>query len=140
MKPSNQNSFDFDRVTFDHSVAEKQKQTGMEQASRNRKELLEIARLYALQIAQRQGNVTSDDVFAAMLLGGLDPTELGPAAGCVFRDKQFEFSGEWKKSQRVSNHARHSRVWRLKQDVVIAPLKKDVARQEAVRGEIKCHS
>jgi hypothetical protein len=83
------------------------------EASLSRKQLLEIARLCAIRVARRAGSVTSDDVFYELLREGFDPTALGPAAGIVFREKCFVFTGEWRKSQRVSNHASDLRVWRL---------------------------
>jgi hypothetical protein len=124
-----QNSFDFDRATFDLAEGERRKEQGMALASAplSRKQLLEIARLVAVRIARQQGWVTSDDVFYALLREGFDPTALGPAAGCVFRDKCFVFTGEWRKSARVSNHASDLRVWKLNDDYI--PPKKGVMRE-----------
>jgi hypothetical protein len=121
-----QGSFDFDRTTFDLTEGERRKEQGLAQAELTRKQLLEIARLFAIQIARRNGSVTSDDVFYEMLREGYDPTALGPAAGSVFRGKEWVFTGEWKKSQRLTNHASDLRVWRLKAEFVLP--KKDVAR------------
>ena len=108
-----QQSLDFDRVTFSLEQGENRKEEGLAQAGVSRKQLLEVARLYAVRIARRQGHVTSDDVFAEMMRDGLDSSALGNAAGSVFRGL-FVFTGEWKKSGRVSNHARMNRIWRLR--------------------------
>ncbi|MGA7312643.1 MAG: hypothetical protein WBX22_01610 [Silvibacterium sp.] len=94
-----------------------------------RADLLDLARVYARNIARRLGEVTSDDVFAAMLRDGLDPSGLGPAAGAIFRH-DFIFTGEWRKSARVSNHARVNRVWRLKHAAIAEQsVKKPVMRE-----------
>jgi hypothetical protein len=108
-----QESFDFERNTFNLAAGERRKEDGLARASLPRKQLLEVARGYAVQIARRRGSVTSDDVYAEMLRDGYDPAALGPAAGAVFRG-DFIFTGEWRKSQRISNHASDLRVWRLK--------------------------
>jgi|SRR6266567_3192003 len=133
-----QGTLDFDRVTFNRDLGEQKKERGQAQASLSRKQLLELAKLAAVRIARRQGTVTSDDVFAEMLREGLDPTALGPAAGCVFRGAEFEFTGRWEKSQRVSNHASDLRVWQLRGDAGVA-LRKDVAREE-VTGREECRN
>jgi hypothetical protein len=123
-----QQSLDFDRVTFDSEEGEKRKEEGLAQAqlSLPRKQLLEMARLYAISIAVQRGFVTYDDVFIQMFRDGLNPADLGSAAGSVFRG-DFIFTGQWQKSARVSNHARVNRVWKLKD---VAATKKPVARVE----------
>jgi hypothetical protein len=52
-------------------------------------------------------------VFAEMEENGLRPDLLGNAWGSIFRGKEWECIG-WRKSTRVSNHARAIRIWRLK--------------------------
>lgn len=125
MIANTQSSFDFDRVTFDAEIGKGRKEDGLAQAALSRQDLLELAHTYAIAIARRYGLVTFDDVFAAMQRDGLHPEELGNAAGSVFRT-DFIFTGEWRKSERVSNHARVNRVWRLK-DSLELPAKKPVA-------------
>jgi hypothetical protein len=129
-----QESFDFDRTTFDLEKGEKCKEEGLAQAALppSRKQLLELARLCAIRIANRFGEVTYDDVFYEMIRQGLDPTALGNAAGSIFRGNEFIFTGRWEKSRRVSNHARVNRVWRLNDDYI--PLKKNPLRAE-ILGE-----
>jgi hypothetical protein len=110
-----QQSFDFDRGTFDLKEGERRKEEGLARAETlSRKQLLETARLYALRIARRSGTVTYDDVFIEMLRDGLDPAALGNAAGGVFRGREFMFTGGWEKSRRMSNHARVNRIWSLR--------------------------
>jgi hypothetical protein len=108
--------FQFDRVTFSLPVGEQRKGDGMLLARQplDRRQLLEAARIYAFSIAKHAGSVTIDDVYGAMVRDGLKPTDLGNAAGSLFRGEDFEFRGEWRKSPRVSNHARFNRVWRLR--------------------------
>ena len=125
---ADQQSFNFDRTTFDLAKGKQRKEEGIAQASLSRSDLLDLARNYAIYIAKQNGEVTSDDVFMAMLRDGLDPTGLGPAAGAVFRT-DFIFTGQWKKSQRVSNHASDLRVWKLKGDAIQEAAKKPVARE-----------
>lgn len=98
---------------FDLFEGGRRKEEGIDLAAASRKERVEAARLIAIRVARQQGDVTSDDVYRAMLRDGLDP-ELGPAAGAVFR-RDFIFTGQWRKSQRVTNHASDLRVWRLKE-------------------------
>jgi hypothetical protein len=125
-----QGSFDVDRTTFDLGKGEKRKEEGLALAAStlSRKQLLEMARLCAIRVVNRFGEVTYDDVFYEMIRQGLDPIALGNAAGSIFRGKEFIFTGRWEKSRRVSNHARVNRVWRLNNDYV--PLKKNPLRAE----------
>ena len=94
-------------MTHDLRQGELLKEEGMQTAADNRALTLKLARDYAYQVALRKGYVTADDVSRAGY-------ELGPAAGSLFRDGRFEFTGEWRKSAKVSNHARYLRVWKLR--------------------------
>lgn len=123
MKNDAQGSLDFDLAE-----GERRKEAGIEQASLSRKDLLELARLAAVRVASRCGEATYDDVFFELLSEGIDPVRLGNAAGCVFRGKEFIFTGRWEKSRRVSNHARVNRVWRLRESQPQLVPKKDVAQ------------
>ena len=67
----------------------------------------ELACLAAQMMAQQFGEVTADDISEAV-------EGLGAATGAIFRGREWEFTGEWRKSKRVSNHARMNRVWRLR--------------------------
>lgn len=75
-------------------------------------ELLE-ARKLAKQIALRSPDMTcdADQVQKICIEQGID---LGPAAGSLFREKCWEWTGHFVKSGRIKNHTRLLRVWRLK--------------------------
>lgn len=95
---------------FDLAKAERLKTAGMKTASENRKDELDYAKQVAVRIAQTQGTVTADDVQRVLLDEGI---QLGNAAGSLFRGNQWLFTGEWRKSERTTNHARQNRVWAL---------------------------
>ena len=90
---------------------ERLKQEGMKRAADRQHVLLERARGIAGRIAGNRGEVTADDV--ARELGDADTLKLGNAWGSVFR-YGFVHTGEWRKSERVSNHSRMNRVWRMR--------------------------
>lgn len=56
---------------------------------------------------------TADDAARGFIKYGFDANLLGNAAGSLFSGGQWEFTGQWKKSNRVTNHAHQNRVWRL---------------------------
>jgi hypothetical protein len=91
---------------YDLQRAIRLKNAGIERAAGNRAELLSEARRYAISIAKLKGTVTADDI-------GRAGFELGPAAGAVFKDPRFKWTGEFRKSAKVKNHARLLRVWKL---------------------------
>ena len=99
---------------FDVAEGRKQRDAGIAQASDmlSRRFLLELARDIATLHARKHGSVTYDDVYSEMSDKGFRPDLLGNAAGSVFRGKEWQFTGEWRQSERVSNHARVNRVWR----------------------------
>lgn len=101
------------QMRFNFEQAEALKERGIERASLSRVDLLEKARMAAVNIAIAYGEVTADDVYRALEAQGCDVTFLGNAAGAIFRTG-FEFTGRWARSARTSNHARQNRVWRLK--------------------------
>ena len=101
-------------MKFHESIGEQLRLDGMQQAAGNTKEQLDIARKVAKQIALRRKDrtVTADDVGRVLKeVYGLDT--LGPAAGSIFKTNDWEFTGQWRKSKRVTNHSRMLRVWRL---------------------------
>ena len=124
MQSNGQDSFNFDRVTFNSERGEQGKEQGLALASLSRKELLVLAREVAVKVARQQGWVSYDDVFFALLDAGVNPALLGNAAGSVFNDERFVFTGAWEKSRRVSNHARANRIWTLKGNELILMAKK----------------
>jgi hypothetical protein len=100
---------------FDGKRSRALKAKGMAKAAAHRNELLDFARGLALSIALRgDGTANMDEVKIAMLRLRYDPSELGNAAGSVFKGNEWEFTGRYVKSQRVSAHARDIKVWRLK--------------------------
>lgn len=107
----NQGSLDFDLAE-----GERLKEVGILQASdmTSRRFLLEKAKEVAHWICRNAGDVTADDVYREMEIRGYSPDLLGNAAGAIFRGEEFEFTGQWLKSSRATNHARMNRVWRVK--------------------------
>lgn len=104
------------RLNFDLPEGERLRDEGISLAKEaySRKALVEKAREIAIELANLHWDVTADDVFEEMIKRDLHPELLGNGAGSIFRGDDFEFTGEWRKSKRVSNHARQNRVWRLK--------------------------
>jgi len=86
---------------------------GMDAAATYRKGLLERAKTIAHKLASDGRTITIDDVVEALAIASDAPGLLGNASGSVFAGKMWECVG-WRKSTRVSNHARSIRVWRLK--------------------------
>ncbi len=99
---------------YDMQQSEQGKQEGMALAANIKQERLTKARLLAVEIALRQVNreITSDMVGIAMQAHGMPP--LGPSMGNLFRDGNWQFTGKYVKSSKVSNHSRMLRVWALK--------------------------
>lgn len=82
-------------------------------AADNAKEQLTLARKVAASIATRREDrtVTADDVGRVLKeVYGLDT--LGPAAGSLFKTPDWEWTGRFTKSKRVTNHSRLLRVWK----------------------------
>lgn len=107
---------------FNQEEGSRLKEEGIARAQRNRSELVAIARVTAEEIARCRPDrsLTVDAVYAEMQRGGYEPPRLGNAWGSVFRGlwpdgrPKWEFTGEWRRSSRSSNHCRMVRVWRLK--------------------------
>lgn len=100
---------------FDAKLSEKLKKDGMEKAADNVDETLTLARNIARRLAQKNGKVNADDV-GRILKTDLRIDSLGPAAGSLFRGKEWEFTGKWVKSKRITNHSRMIREWKLKEE------------------------
>lgn len=88
------------------------KERGMALAADAVPTLLDRARSYARRHATVWSEVTADDVSEWLEQQGLP--DLGPAAGSLFRGKEWEWTGRFVQSSRVANHARLLRVWRLR--------------------------
>lgn len=100
---------------FSLETGEELKASGMERAAKNpkRMETLRLAQKIAIDVGKRQTRVSIDDVLVEMEHLKLDFSSLGPAAGNVFKDKRWIFTGNWEKSIRTSNHGRYNRIWTL---------------------------
>lgn len=99
---------------FDGQRSEQLKRDGMALAADNAGQYLDLARQIAREIALAHPNQECDADKVGRILKrrhGIDT--LGPAAGSLFRGKEWEFTGRWVKSKRITNHSRMIRVWRL---------------------------
>ena len=100
---------------FDAVEADRLKEEGINRAVEwTQPKVLDKARDAAEYIAKICAEVTIDDVYDYLIRCKFDASLLGPAAGSIFKGKSWEFTGEWRKSTRTSNHSRMIRVWRLK--------------------------
>ena len=95
---------------FDSEMSDKLKADGMARAEDNAKSALEIAREVAVEIGRTRRFVDADDV-GKVLKERNDIDTLGPAAGSLFRQKCWRFTGRWRKARRISSHSRMIRVW-----------------------------
>ena len=93
-------------------TGEQLKAQGMKRAAESRSVALSVARHCAKSHAYRYGKATADD--ATRHFTKAMHEDLGNAAGSIFAGKDWEFTGEWRKSARPSSHCRMIRVWRLK--------------------------
>lgn len=86
---------------------------GMQLAAASKTDLLDRVRYHLMQVAQGRHDrcVTIDDCASLLEAEG---EGLGNAAGSVFKHEAWEATGRFVQSQRVSNHGRNIRVWRLK--------------------------
>ena len=84
-------------------------EAGLDIAASAREDDLHLARAIAKLIAGVGGTCHADQLGAELELRGID---LGPAAGSVFRQACWEFTGQRIRSSRKSNHAREIKVWR----------------------------
>lgn len=102
---------------FDDKQGDLLKVEGMAKAAKNRKDLLATARSIAKHVARTSTKctVTTDDV-GRILKRDYGVQSLGPAAGSIFKGKEWEFTGNWVKSKRITNHSRMLREWRLIED------------------------
>tara|TARA_R100000988_G_C4004954_1_gene171841 strand:+ start:1901 stop:2242 length:342 start_codon:yes stop_codon:yes gene_type:complete len=103
---------------FDFIEAKHLKEKGMATAANSRNELLKVARDCAIWYAKHQGFgiCTADDVAKVMTDRGYTYSDLGNAAGSIFKANDWNFTGSYVKSKKVSAHARDIKVWRLKED------------------------
>lgn len=101
-------------LQFDSTKGRVARDRGKGAAAAKHNEMLELARSTARRIALERDAVTADDIYLRLTSEGKDPTELGNAAGSIFNPSEWEFTGEMRRSRRVSNHGRRIMVWRLR--------------------------
>jgi hypothetical protein len=91
-------------------------EAGMAFAIAKRSDLVDDVRVRvrALALGRVDRTATADDVDIALADLKRTHAELGPAAGAIFRDGCWRFTGQWQASNRDSNHGRPVRVWSLK--------------------------
>ena len=99
-------------VTLGVKQAEQLKESGIAQAAAHRAKILAAARDVARKLAAERGTTNADDVAIELEKHGVDSTELGNAAGSIFRGKDWKFVG-FMKSVRVSRHRNQIRIWQL---------------------------
>ena len=97
---------------FDAAESRRRKAHGMAVAEDAADTLLNHARGLARKRALVWGEVHADHVSQWLEDEGLP--DLGPAAGSLFRGKEWEFTGRFIQSTRKTNHARLLRIWRLR--------------------------
>lgn len=98
--------------TFDFEASDRLKRVGMDRGASAAKTGLQVAREVAEALAWITGAITADDVAEELERLGRSGN-LGPAAGSLFKESKWVFTGDRIKSSRKSNHARELKVWRL---------------------------
>jgi hypothetical protein len=99
---------------FDAIASKNARDAGIEQAAQRKKSLLKFARTLAVELAQKNGTVTADDVYKRLIEAGIPERAMGNSAGAIFIDGRFEWTGRYHKSTRVIGHGNLQRIWRLK--------------------------
>jgi hypothetical protein len=94
------------------------KHGGMELAATRRKESLAAARQHLIDLAMTRSDseVTADDAAHYIESHELEP--LGNAAGSLFHAKHWERTGEYRPSERLTNHAHRNPVYRLRSELL----------------------
>lgn len=101
---------------FDLAESSERKDVGMELAAVAKQAVLETARRVAISLAMCKADKTTDSDEVGRYLASLDLPPLGPAAGSIFKDKRWRFTGKRILSTRVTNHRREIKVWELVED------------------------
>lgn len=99
------------QLRFDFREGQRRKEQGI---SRARHPLLEVARNLAVELLQTRESISADDLQFEMLRRGYRETELGNAMGAVFRDRRFQWTGEFVTSQRIRANGNLLRLWKLR--------------------------
>jgi hypothetical protein len=107
------------KTAFDPALAEKWKREKMAAAASSpaHHELLTLLRpaLRAIALSRDCRTVTADDAQAWLITNGYEPSELGNAAGSIFRGGEWKLVG-YRKSARVSRHSNRVGIWQLKEN------------------------
>lgn len=98
---------------FDGAESRRRKIEGIDKASRNQHYLLNKAREIAKELAASKGETNTDEVGIELANRGY-PDCIGPAAGAIFKNSEWVWTGRFINSTRVSNHSRLIRVWALR--------------------------
>jgi hypothetical protein len=98
---------------FDYAQSKQNRDTGMLSAAQKRMKALNKAKDIAFQLARIYPcKITADDVRKEYEYRGGNWSDLGNAAGSIFKGKQWQCVG-FENSTVTTSHARALRVWRL---------------------------
>jgi hypothetical protein len=107
---------------FNIEEAKRLKGIGMARAESVRSDLLLACREACKRAAlERPGRWATADDGSKWLEKNYPGESLGPAMGSLFRGGEWETTGEFIKSKKVSNHARVFHVWKLRDGVTATP-------------------
>jgi len=98
---------------FDYAQSIQERDKGMATAVSGREKALSKARQMAEILAIMCGEITADDVRKEYEYRGGNWSDLGNAAGSIFKGKQWQCVG-FENSTVTTSHARALRVWALK--------------------------
>jgi hypothetical protein len=98
---------------FDYAQSIQERDKGIKTAVSGREEILKRVRSIAGNLARIYGKVTADMVRAEYEYRGGNWSDLGNAAGSIFKGKQWQCVG-FENSTVTTSHARALRVWALK--------------------------
>lgn len=99
-------------ITLGAKEAQQAKDNGIALAASHRTKVLALARSIAFDLAAKNGGVTNaEDVAIQLEKMGIDSTQLGNAAGAIFRTKNWKFTGQFVTPVRLSRHGNQIRVW-----------------------------
>ena len=97
------------QLAFNLSEAILQRDAGIQRVAENNQQFLEVAREVAKRQVHWYGEITCDDVRKACPIDPLHPN----AWGALFKTKEWEWTGRYRKSALVQGHGNMQRVWRL---------------------------
>jgi hypothetical protein len=99
---------------FDLEKGRELKEEGMAAATSTKADRLFMARQIAKRMpGARTSGITSDDVWREMTARGIYE-DLGNAAGSLFKGGEWRWTGQYRQTTKVTNHARRVMVWVLK--------------------------